>query len=261
MAVNFSLYREDEGRLHRFNPTTKIALVFALMAIAFLSASTWIPWALVGGVVVPAAFWGGFGTPLLKTIVRIVLPLSIFIVGLQFLFYPEAETVLFEALGLSGSLEGIGFGLRIVGRLAVLVSSFLVLMFSTHPSVLMTDLARRGVPGVFPYLITSTLQIVPQMQAKAATIIDAQRARGLETQGSLWRRARALVPLLGPLVLGSLSDVHERTIAIEARAFTAPGTKTALHEVPGSPREAVVRWAALVIIVGMGVSFLWRSFN
>lgn len=261
MTSSFSLYRETEGWLHRLNPTTKIALAFALMSIAFFSGSTWIPWALVGGVVVPVAFWAGFGTPLVNTIVRIVLPLSLFIVGLQFLFFPEVERVLFEAWGLSGSLEGIVFGLRIVGRLAVLVSAFLVLMFSTHPSVLMTDLAQRGLPGVLPYLITSTLLIVPLMQAKASTIIDAQRARGFETQGNLWRRARALVPLLGPLVLGSLSDVQERTIAIEARAFTAPGMKTALHEVPDSPWEAVVRWAALVVVAGMGVSFLWRSFN
>lgn len=260
MPSSFSLYRESEGPLHRLNPMTKIALVFALIAVAFLSGSTWIPWMLVGAVVIPAAFVGGFGWPLVKTIGRIIVPLSAFIIGLQLLFYPEGETVLFEVIGLSGSLEGVLFGLRVVGRLAVLVSAFLVLMFSTHPSVLMSDLARRGLPGVLPYLITSTLQIVPQMQAKASNIIDAQRARGLETQGSLRRRAKALVPLLGPLVLGSLSDVQERTVAIEARAFTAPGAKTAIHEIPDSGAESVVRWICVAVMIGMGVRFLWRSF-
>lgn len=260
MASRFSLYREKQGPLHRLNPTTKIAVVFVVISVAFFSGSTWVPWALLGGVVVPVGFWAGFGWPLVKTVVRIVLPLSLFILGLQFLFFPEAETVLFEGWGLSGSLEGILFGLRVVGRLAVLVSAFLVLMFATHPGVLMTDLAQRGVPGVLAYLITSTLQIVPQLQARASTIIDAQRARGLETEGNVWRRSRALVPLLAPLVLGSLSDVHERTIAIEARAFTAPGKKTALQEVPDSRPEAAVRWLALVLIIGMGVSSLWRWF-
>lgn len=257
MTTGFSLYRETEGPLHHLNPTTKLSVVFALLAVAFLSGSTRVPWAIVG-VVVALAFFGRFGYPLVKVLLRIVVPLSLFIVGLQFLFFPDAETVLFEAWGLSGSLEGIGFGLRVVGRLAVLISAFLVLTFSTHPAVLMTDLARRGVPGVLPYLITSTLQIVPQMQARASTIIEAQRARGLETEGSPWRRSRALVPLLGPLVLGSLSDVQERTIAIEARAFTAPGAKTALQEVPDAPWERAVRWAGLLVVVGMGVSLLWR---
>lgn len=261
MAPSFSLFRETEGPLHHLNPTTKIAMVFVVIAIAFFSGSTWVPWAIIGAVVVPVGFWAGFGWPLVRMVTRIVLPLSLFILGLQFLFFPEAETVLFEAWGLSGSLEGILFGLRVVGRLAVLVSAFLVLMFATHPSVLMTDLSQRRVPGVLAYLITSTLQIVPQLQAKASTIIDAQRARGLETEGNLWRRARALVPLLAPLVLGSLSDVHERTIAIEARAFSAPGEKTALQEVPDSRPEAIVRWLALILIIGMGVSSLWRWFT
>lgn len=261
MASDFSLYREGDGPLHRLNPTTKIALVFALIAVGFLSGSVWVPWALVVGVVLPVAFHAGFFRSIFRMLSRIILPLSAFIVGLQFLFFPDGETILFEAVGLSGSLEGIVFGLRVVGRLTVLVAAFLLLMFSTHPSALMTDLAQRGVPGILPFVVTSTFQIVPQMQKKAATIIDAQRARGFETEGSIWRRARALVPMLGPLVFGSLSDVQERTIAIEARAFTAPGEKTSILVIPDSDAQRLVRWICVAVMVGMGVSAVWRWLN
>ncbi len=96
----------------------------------------------------------------------------------------------------------------------------------------MSDLTRRGLPGQFAYVIISTLQILPQMQAKAQTIIAAQRSRGLDTESSFLRRAGSLVPLVGPLVFGSLVEVEERAIAIEARGFTSTHPKTSLYDIP-----------------------------
>lgn len=113
----------------------------------------------------------------------------------------------------------------------------------------MSDLTRRGVPGNLSYVITSTLQIIPQMQAKAATIIDAQRSRGLETKGNLINRTRALIPLVGPLVFGSLVEVEERAIAIEARAFTARIKKTSLRAIKDTNGERLGRWSMLFLII------------
>jgi energy-coupling factor transport system permease protein len=131
-----------------------------------------------------------------------------------------------------------------------MVSSFTILLLTTHPSELMSDLTRRGVPGQFAYVVISSLQIIPQMQAKAQTIISSQRSRGLDTQSSFFRRIGAIVPLVGPLVFGSLVEVEERAIAIEARGFTSTRVKTSLHEIPDTKLDRTLRWilAALVII-------------
>ena len=130
-----------------------------------------------------------------------------------------------------------------------MVSSFLLLLLTTHPSTLMNDLARRGVPPALSYIITSTLQIIPVMRAKASTILDAQRSRGLDTRGNLIARSRSLLPLVGPLIFGSLVDVEERAIAIEARGFNLPGRKTSLVEVHDSRAEAWFRLGMLVLIL------------
>jgi energy-coupling factor transport system permease protein len=113
----------------------------------------------------------------------------------------------------------------------------------------MTALTQRGLPPSLTYIIVSTLQIIPQMRNKANTIIDAQRSRGLETQGGLHRRVNALLPLVGPLVFGSLVDVEERAIAIEARAFKARRTKTSLTEIPDSPRQGAFRLGLIILTV------------
>ena len=87
------------------------------------------------------------------------------------------------------------------------------------------------------------------MQAKAQTIIDAQRSRGLDTQGNFIKRAGMLVPLVGPLVFGSLVEVEERAIAIEARGFTSKKVKTSLHEIPDRTSDKIVRWILIILVI------------
>jgi energy-coupling factor transport system permease protein len=140
-----------------------------------------------------------------------------------------------------------------------MISAFVILLLTTHPSELMSDLTRRGLPPQFAYVIISTLQILPQMQAKAQTIIAAQRSRGLDTEGSFFKRVGALVPLVGPLVFGSLVEVEERAIAIEARGFTSTRVKTSLHEIPDSSPDKIVRWFLIVLIIAAIGLRIWLS--
>jgi energy-coupling factor transport system permease protein len=121
----------------------------------------------------------------------------------------------------------------------------------------MLSLVQRGVPTGLAYIIVATIQLVPRLRARAAAILDAQRARGLETGGNLLRRFRALVPLVVPLVLSSLVDVEERALAIEARAFNQPGPKTSLIEITEAGWERAARWL-LVLLVPVFVALrLW----
>jgi energy-coupling factor transport system permease protein len=144
-------------------------------------------------------------------------------------------------------------------RILVMVSAFTLFLLTTHPSELMSDLTRRGLPGQFSYVIISTLQILPQIQARAQTIIAAQRSRGLETEGHFIKRAGSLVPLVGPLVLGSLVEVEERAIAIEARGFTSKSLKTSLHDIPDSSIDKALRWALTSIAILSITLSLWLS--
>jgi energy-coupling factor transporter transmembrane protein EcfT len=176
---------------------------------------------------------------------------------MQSLFYPGGKTELFSFWIFSVKLEGVQFAYLTASRIMNMVGSFLLLLLSTHPSTLMTALTQRGVSPSLTYIIVSTLQILPQMRNKANTIIDAQRSRGLETQGSLRRRFGALLPLVGPLVFGSLVDVEERAIALEARAFKAKRIKTSLLHIPDSPAQNIFRLSLIVLTLLAIGSRLW----
>jgi energy-coupling factor transport system permease protein len=178
---------------------------------------------------------------------------------MQAFFQPIEGRVVFKFWVLDITVESLMFAFRNAMRISVMVSSFVLFLLTTHPSELMADLSRRGLPPQFAYVIISTLQILPQIQAKAQTIIAAQRSRGLDTQSSFLRRIRSLGPLVGPLVFGSLVEVEERAIAIEARGFTSTRVKTSLYEILDTNLDRMLRWMLIGLVILSIVLRVWLS--
>lgn len=257
MTTDLTFYIDRDSRLHRLNPLTKLVMVFTFIILAFLGPGFWLPTLLVMGAILPLSFLGKIQKEYLNTTRQLLLPVVGFLFVMQSFFHPDQSRILFELWFLDVSVGSVRHAYLTASRIFVMVSSFILLLLSTHPSALMNDLTRRGLSGTFAYVVTSTLQILPQMRAKANTIIDAQRSRGLDTEGGYQQRVRALLPLVGPLVFGSLVEVEERAIAIEARAFTSTLPKTFLHEIPDTDMDKFTRWICLILIIIAVGSNLW----
>jgi energy-coupling factor transport system permease protein len=247
MNLNRSFFVPVNSPLHRLNPLTKLTLVFAMILPAFLSLPVLAP--LLTIPILMAVFIGRVQKQYFNLLLKLVLPTILFMFVMQSLFLPGGETVILNIGIFDVTRESMQSAFFTVSRIFVMVSSFAILLLTTHPSELMSDLTRRGLPGQFAYVIISTLQILPQMQAKAQTIIAAQRSRGLDTETSFRKRVGSLVPLVGPLVFGSLVEVEERAIAIEARGFTSKHIKTSLHEIPDPVSDKVLRGVLVILII------------
>jgi energy-coupling factor transport system permease protein len=259
MHERLSFFIERPSLIHRLNPFTKLTLVFTLIIIAFLTPIFWLPCLLFFIIIIPLSVIGKVQTEFINAVARILLPAVGFIFIMQAIFYPTEGIQIFHIWVLDITVESVKFAFSTSTRILVMVSSFILLLLTTHPSELMSDLTQRGMPGTLSYVITSTLQIIPQMQVKANTIIDAQRSRGLETSGNLLKRTGALLPLVGPLVFGSIVDVEERAIAIEARAFTSSIKKTSLREINDPTIEKVIRWFFLFTMITTVGLRIWLS--
>ena len=121
-------------------------------------------------------------------------------------------------------------------------------LFTTLADDLLEALVARGASHRLAFVVLSAVQMVPRMQERAGSILDAQQARGLAVRGSLGQRIRALVPLIGPVLLGSLIDVRERTFALEARGFGARPGRSAYRLVVDPPGD---RWLRLAFLAGV----------
>jgi energy-coupling factor transport system permease protein len=256
MTQSPSLYAPRQSGLHRLNPLTKLTLAGFLLVAGLAVPGTWSTYALLAVPVVPVALWGRILRPLASAAWRICLPFAVSVFLIQGLFWHGGTPVL--ALGpISFKQEGLVFALASTGRILLVVSSFLLLFLSTRPDGLMISLSQRGLPSSLTYIVLATMQIIPRFQARAATILAAQQSRGLEIAGSLRQRASALIPLVGPLVLGSIVDVEQRAIALEARGFSRSGPKTSLVTVEDSPAQAVTR---VLLVLGATAAAGWRAF-
>jgi energy-coupling factor transport system permease protein len=258
MSAGFSIYEARTSGLHHLHPLTKLLLAISIPIVGLALPGAWPSYLLLFFVVLPLAVWGQVWQRLAQASWNIVWPFAVSVLLIQGLFWGKGA-VLFSLGPLSLKLEGILFAISSVGHIFLVVSSFMLLSLTTRPDTLMLALTQVGLPGSIAYLVATTIQIVPRFQAKATTIVEAQRARGLETEGNILRRSRALLPVVLPLVLGSLVDVEERAIAIESRAFSARRPKTSLIEISDSSAQARIRW----LIVGVSVAtivagVLWR---
>jgi energy-coupling factor transport system permease protein len=243
------IYTAGTSLLHRLHPLTK--LVAAALAIAAIYL---LPWLLAPptlfAVLLALAHLSGVSGRFLRTTLRVLLPITVSLFVIQGLLFPPPGSTSIPLGPLALPREGLEFAFQTSTRLLAFTGTVLLLLLTTHPADLVFALTQRGLPRSIGYILLVSLQIVPDMSARATAILEAQRSRGLETQGGL-RRARALPPLVGPLIVGALVDVEERAMALESRAYTARGPKTSLRQLVDTRGQRVVRLIMLLALAAL----------
>lgn len=163
--------------------------------------------------------------------------------------YPGATDTLFVI----GPFTATGTGLIAASQAALRVLAFAtsVALFAltTRTDELVDDLERRGLGRRAAFILTTAIGTVPRLAERAREIVEAQRSRGLNTEGGYVARARGVLPVAGPLVLSALTEVEHRAMALEARAFAAPGKRTVLRAYPDSLAQRFLRWGLVLLTI------------
>ncbi|HEX2222308.1 MAG TPA: energy-coupling factor transporter transmembrane component T [Candidatus Limnocylindria bacterium] len=241
---------------HRLNPLTKLVAATSVALAAIILGDVAGPIALLAaGVVLPAVVARSLRA-LARAALLLTLPLALSILLVNLFFFPGGERVLLRIGPVAATLEGLAFGIEILLRLLAISGAITLFYLTTPVSELVIDLERRGVPARLAHVASASVQTVPAMVERAAAITAAQRARGLDTEGSPWRRLRGLLPLAGPVILGSIAEVEERAMALEARGFTRPGPRTLLWHPADSGWQRAARWSLLAGVVGLAAGRL-----
>ena len=225
---SISLYVDKDTYLTRMHPFTKLCYIFTAIVASLVAGKLWA-FAVFIGISLVMLISG--------KIIRKVFPLIAFsftilitIFLIHGLFNHENATLLFAAGPLKFYQEGMLYALRISLNVLNMLLAFAVFVLTTRPVELVEDLERIGFSPKIGYVVSSVFQIVPQMSGTMNTIMDAQRSRGLETEGSLLTRAKSFLPLISPVVMSSLINTRERAITLEIRGFEAGQKKTYLRE-------------------------------
>jgi energy-coupling factor transport system permease protein len=253
-------YVPGDSLVHRLHPVTKLVVSLGVTLVAFAWPSFEVPLVLLACVAVVPLYAG-----VVRNVFRVVLtvgtPLIVSLFVVQGLFYPGNQTPFVRLAGVPfvDSLvvweEGLRFSLLISSRLFVFMISLLVVVTTTHPKKLTIALTDWGMPNKLSYVFLSAIQFVPQMRKRARAILDAQRARGLDTNANLRSRFRSFLALMSPLLISMLITAQTRALALESRGFTRIGDRTALYDVPDSTLDRGLRVATYA---GCLAVLLWR---
>ena len=189
----------------------------------------------------------------------LTLPIAVSVI-LVSVFTRAGTTVIFVIGPFDATVEGVDFAAQTVLRLFAISTSIGLFILTTDPRAFVLDLERRRLSPRFAFVALATLEAVPAMVERAGVIQASQRARGLDTEGSLWARVRGVVPLAGPVILSSLTEVEERSLALEVRAFGRPGRRHLLWRNPDSAAQLVARAVLLLLLVGSIVGKVTGTF-
>jgi energy-coupling factor transport system permease protein len=200
-----------------------------------------------------------------------IIPLfALFLLPLPFVFLAGVQKEWLRSLRGAAFLAGFIFTINVVSnfifsgytlaamdvenavamtlRFVVLVESFSVFFLTTSPDHLGLALEQSRVPYEFAFAFTTAVRFVPVLAEEAQTIMDAQKARGLELEkGGILKRIRNYVPVLIPLIVSAIRRSLELAEAMESRAWGATKNRTNLYAL----RLHRGDFALLVITIGV----------
>lgn len=165
----------------------------------------------------------------------------IFIINVASSFFTQGYTL---------TAENVEFAAAMTLRFVVLVESFSVFFLTTSPDHLGLALEQSRVPYEFSFAFTTAVRFVPVLAEEAQTIMDAQKARGLELEkGNFMKRIRNYVPVLIPLIVSAIRRSLELAEAMESRAWGATKKRTNLYSLKLHKGDLILLAIASAILV------------
>ncbi|MDW8039840.1 MAG: energy-coupling factor transporter transmembrane component T [Nitrososphaerota archaeon] len=138
--------------------------------------------------------------------------------------------VSFMSAGYRVTFTALESALAMTLRFLVLLGSFSIFFLTTSPDHLGLALEQSRVPYEFCFAFTTAVRFVPVLAEEAQTIMDAQKARGLELEkGNFLKRVRNYIPILIPLIVSAIRRSLELAEAMESRAWGATKKRTNLY--------------------------------
>ena len=244
--------------VHRLDPRTKI-LAVVLYIVALFSADSVLTYAIVMvaltvSILVSKVPFRSL-TKGLKPIVIIVI-----FTAVMNLFFTKGTPVCDVWLLRHITWEGLVAAVKMLLRIVMLIMGTFLLTYTTSP-IALTD----GLESLLGFLkkikapihelsmmMSIALRFIPTLIEETDKIMSAQKARGADFEsGNIFRRAKALVPILVPLFISAFRRADELATAMECRCYHGGEGRTALHVLRYQQADWLVLGGFIVLAAGI----------
>ena len=256
--VTFGQYYPSQSFVHKMDARVKILAVIAYIVAVFLFQ----PFNFVGFAV--CLFFVLVSTLLAKVplgrVLKSIKGIIFFIVlsAILQLFFNTQGTPLWE----NGFITDVGLlnAGFIILRITLIVLGASLLTLTTSPveiadgiESLLSPLKFLKFPvHEFALIMSIALRFIPTLLDETDRIIRAQKARGADFEsGNIFKRAKALIPVLIPLLISSFRRADELADAMDARCYSGSKNRTKYKKMNLTYRDFLGTMFTVGLIVGV----------
>lgn len=264
--ITLGQYYQTESLIHRMDPRVKLGgtILFIISLFFFKNYAGYVIAALFLGLVirlskVPFKFM----VKGMKTIVMLML------ITVVFNLFLTPGTPLFTIWKLTITQEGLKMAISMAIRLTLLIIGSSVMTLTTTPNNLTDGMEKMMGPlKVFKVpvhevamMMSIALRFIPILLEETDKIMKAQIARGADFEsGNIFKRAKAMVPLLVPLFISAFRRANDLAMAMEARCYRGGEGRTKMKPLIYHKRDyiaygCIAAYMVISIVVGR-LSFL-----
>lgn len=264
--ITLGQYYPVSSFVHKLDPRTKLIIALLYLVVIFF-VDTFVGFGVILAFLALAIAFSK--VPLLKILksLKVIMFLVFFTVLMTLVFYGGAkDEVLFSwwvIVVYKGQLENCAL---MALRLIFLVIGPTLLTYTTTP-VELTDgieslLKPLKLVGInvraFALVMSITLRLIPTLSEETDKIINAQKARCADFEsGNIFKRAKAMLPILIPLLCSSFRRADELAYAMDSRCYKGSKDRTRLKKLSFSYKDPI----ALVIFLLVTFVIFWIKFN
>ena len=235
--VAFGQYYPSNSPVHRLDAREKLLLTL-LFVISIFFIKTYFGFMLTLAVLLIVILLARLPIMSVLKSVRGILFIVVFTAVINLFFIKEGEVLVHSGI-IMITKTGVHTTVKMVLRLVLLISGASLLSLTTTPveladglESLMAPLKLIKVPVRDIAMIMSiALRFIPTLFEETNKIISAQKARGASFDtGSIFARAKALLPVLIPLFVNSFRRADELAFAMDARCYNATDKRTKMKK-------------------------------
>lgn len=255
--ITLGQYFPGNTVVHRFDPRTKLLLVVVYIVALFL-CKWFVSYALALAFLITAVVLSRIRPKALFKGLKPLLIIILFTAVLN-LFYTDG-TVLVKFWIFKITREGIFNAFFLILRIMMLVMGTFLLTYTTSPISLTDGLESLLSPLKkihFPVhelamMMSIALRFIPTLIEETDKIISAQKARGADFEtGNIFRRAKALVPILVPLFVSAFRRADELATAMECRCYHGGKGRTKLKQLRFHRRDILTLLLGAMLLAGI----------
>lgn len=260
--ITLGQYFPGTSIIHRLDPRMKIIISIIYITAIFVSSSIYtLGIVLISNIIIIAISEIPFATML-----KAIKPLMFLIIFTFFMniFMVSGDELLFSFFFIKIYLDGIKHAVFMLIRITSLVcATSIFITYTTSPTALtdaietlLSPLKKIKVPvHEFAMMMTIALRFIPTLLDETEKIMNAQKARGADFySGNILKRAKALVPILIPLIVSAFRRAEELAVAMECRCYRGGEGRTKMKKLVYSLKDFTALFITGAFITAIVVS-------